>query len=119
MHLATIQTEMAIWLQVQPKIILEVLHQVAKEAALLEFPEYENTYKDIFVRVESTVEENIRDLRWEIQPICTANKSSGWCPNACFPVVNMLQHHRYHVLQFYSLNDCQTCSLQAWHQQVP
>ena len=63
MHLATIQTEMAIWLQVQPKIILEVLHQVAKEAALLEFPEYENTYKDIFVRVESTVEENIRDLR--------------------------------------------------------
>ena len=63
MQLATVQTEMAIWLQMQPKIILELLHQVAKEAVLLEFPEYENTYKDIFVRVEAAVEENIRDLR--------------------------------------------------------
>ncbi|KAL0055666.1 hypothetical protein WJX82_002980 [Trebouxia sp. C0006] len=62
-QLALIQTDITIWLQCQPKIVMELLHQVAKEVVLLEYPEYENTHKDIFVRVEATIEENIRDLR--------------------------------------------------------
>ena len=62
-QLAVVQTDITIWLQCQPKIVMELLHQVAKEVVLLEYPEYENTHKDIFVRVEATIEENIRDLR--------------------------------------------------------
>ncbi|KAL0036084.1 hypothetical protein WJX79_002039 [Trebouxia sp. C0005] len=62
-QLALVQTDITIWLQCQPKIVMELLHQVAKEVVLLEYPEYENIHKDIFVRVEATIEENIRDLR--------------------------------------------------------
>ena len=62
-QLALVQTDITIWLQCQPKIVMELLHQVAKEVVLLEYPEYEYTHKDIFVRVEATIEENIRDLR--------------------------------------------------------
>ena len=66
MQLATVQTEIALWLQCQPKIIMDLLHQVAKEAVLLEFPEYENMHKDIFVRVEAVCEDHIRDLRYVV-----------------------------------------------------
>ena len=62
-HLASVEMDIAFWLQCQPKVIMELLNEVAKEYVLKEFPEYGNIHEDIFVRLEATLEENIRDLR--------------------------------------------------------
>lgn len=40
------------------------MHEVAREAVLMQYPEYQDTHNDIFVRTEALVEENIRDLRF-------------------------------------------------------
>ena len=62
-QLATTETDIALWLQLQPKVILDLLHDIAKDQVLLQYPEYHATHKEIFVRIEALVEENIRDLR--------------------------------------------------------
>lgn len=61
---ATVETDIALWLQLQPKAVLELMHEVAREAVLMQYPEYQDTHNDIFVRTEALVEENIRDLRY-------------------------------------------------------
>ena len=68
MHLASVETDIALWLQCQPKVVMELLHEVAKEYVLEEFPEYGNIHEDIFVRLEASIEENIRDLRYSGTP---------------------------------------------------
>ena len=65
-HLAAVETDIALWLQCQPKVVMELLHGVAKEYVLEEFPEYGNIHEDIFVRLEASIEENIRDLRYSV-----------------------------------------------------
>ena len=62
-HLGIVEMDIALWLQCQPKIVMELLNEVAKEYVLKEFPEYGNIHEDIFVRLEASIEENIRDLR--------------------------------------------------------
>lgn len=49
---------------------MELLNEVAKEFVLKEFPEYGNIHEDIFVRLEASLEENIRDLRWGTSVAC-------------------------------------------------
>ena len=63
-QLATTETDIALWLQLKPKILLELLHEVARDAVLMHYPEYQNTHNEIFVRTEALMEENIRDLRY-------------------------------------------------------
>lgn len=62
-HLGIVEMDIALWLQCQPKIVMELLNEVAKEYVLKEFPEYGNIHEDVFVRLEASIEENIRDLR--------------------------------------------------------
>lgn len=62
-QLATVEVDIALWLQCQPKVVMELLNEEAKEYVLKEFPEYGNIHEDIFVRLEASIEENIRDLR--------------------------------------------------------
>ena len=62
-QLAQVETDIALWLQLKPKVVLEMLHEVARETVLLHYPEYYNIHDEIFVRTEALLEENIRDLR--------------------------------------------------------
>ena len=69
-QLATVEMDIAIWLQCQPKIVMELLNEEAKDFVLKEFPEYSNIHEDIFVRLEAIIEENIRDLRCSLCMLC-------------------------------------------------
>lgn len=62
-QLATTETDIALWLQMQPKVVFELLHEVARDQVLLYYSEYQATHNEIFVRMEALMEENIRDLR--------------------------------------------------------
>ena len=67
-HLASYQPDICIWLHMQPDIVLGLLHEVANEAVLLHYTDYKNTHRDIFVRVEASVEDKICDLRYCTKP---------------------------------------------------
>lgn len=62
-QLASTETDIALWLQLQPRVVLDLLHEVAREAVLMQYPQYQDTHNEIFVRTEALMEENIRDLR--------------------------------------------------------
>lgn len=79
-QLATVEMDIAIWLQCQPKIVMELLNEEAKDFVLKEFPEYGNIHEDIFVRLEAIIEENIRDLRCSLcMPCLTETVVSRVC----------------------------------------
>lgn len=76
-QLATVEMDIALWLQCQPKVVMELLNEEAKEYVLKEFPEYGNIHQDIFVRLEASIEENIRDLRCSLCMPCAAEQVSS------------------------------------------
>ena len=75
-QLATVEVDIALWLQCQPKVVMELLNEEAKDYVLKEFPEYGNIHEDIFVRLEASIEENIRDLRCNLCVLCIAEQVS-------------------------------------------
>ena len=77
-QLASVEMDIALWLQCQPKVVMELLNEEAKEYVLKEFPEYGNIHEDIFVRLEASIEENIRDLRCSLSMPCVAEQISSY-----------------------------------------
>jgi len=55
---------LAIWIAEHPSGVIPILNQVAYELTLEIFPLYENTHKEVYVRIKDLpIEDNLRDLR--------------------------------------------------------
>lgn len=63
-NLSQMNPTLAIWLAEEPALMLPILNDVAKDLVSEVYPDYQNTAKQIFVRVKDLpVEDKLRDLR--------------------------------------------------------
>ncbi len=63
-HISLKMPTLAIWIAEHPSGVIPILNQVAYELTLEIFPLYENTHKEVYVRIKDLpIEDNLRDLR--------------------------------------------------------
>lgn len=63
-HLSTKYPTLAIWLAEEPKLMLDIINQVALDVVVEVYPDYHKIHSQIFVRVKDLpVEDKLRDLR--------------------------------------------------------
>lgn len=77
-HLVSWSVKLAMATVDAPKVVLDILHQTAKEVVLEDFPEFGNIHQDVFVRFpELSYVESIRNLRHA--------PHRPFCPVICLP----------------------------------
>lgn len=63
-HLVSWSVKLAMATVDSPKVVLDILHQTAKEVVLEDFPQFGSIHTDVFVRFpELSYVESIRNLR--------------------------------------------------------
>lgn len=78
-HLVRWSVKLAMATVDAPKVVLDILHQTAKEVVLEDFPEFGNIHQDVFVRFpELSYVESIRNLRHApLGPFCPSTTCSA------------------------------------------